>query len=511
MGSKLKKVLLINWDCYPNFASGGVYTWTKTLIDSIHDYEFIVINELSNSNSNNRYTIPPNVTETIEVPIFGSNRIEEFSKENKTLFRKILRTTESVIHNDFLPLYREFLSNILSDRCDTKYLAELVIKLHKFLIKYDSKKCLEHYQNWDIFIDELNKHSLYSHMTIKEALTAFQLIQRNISLFSIEVPKVDIIHCSLAWLPSLIAIYAKIESNCPVVITEHGVAFRELLLYYNAYLYDEPSKIFWKVFSHNIVRTIYSISDLITPVCHANRIWEESLGANPSKIKVIYNGVDTSKFRPLEVKRENNRPTVVSVARIDVFKDIICLIEAINYVKKKIPNIQCLIYGASSDLEYSLRCLKTIKDLQLEDHVKFMGSTKEPEKAFNAADIVAISSITEGFPFTVIEAMACGKAVVTPDVGGVREALEGCGLLVRSRRPDELADGMIKLLEDDKLRKQFETTSLKRAREEFTLSKCVEQFKTEYVNLINSYNTKHKEDLLCEKTRQFELTNEVVQ
>ncbi|OLC34805.1 MAG: hypothetical protein AUH84_04230 [Thaumarchaeota archaeon 13_1_40CM_4_38_7] len=511
MGSNLKKVLLINWDCYPNFASGGVYTWTKTLIDNMHDYEFVVINELSNSNSNNRYSIPPNVTKTIEVPIFGSNRLEEFSKENKTLLPKILRTTESVIHNIFFPLYREFLSNILSDRCNTKHLADLVIKLHKFLIKYDSKKCLEHYQNWDIFIDELNKHHLYSHMTIKEALTAFQLIQRNISLFSIEVPKVDIIHCSLAWLPSLIAVYAKMESNCPVVITEHGVAFRELLLYYNAYLFDEPSKIFWKVFSHNIVRTIYSITDLITPVCHANRIWEEGLGANPSKIKVIYNGVDTSKFRPIETKRENNRPTVVSVARIDVFKDIVCLIQAINYVRQRIQNVQCLIYGASSDLEYSLRCLKTLQHLRLEDHVKFMGSTKEPEKAYNAADVIAISSITEGFPFTVIEAMACGKAVVTPDVGGVREALEGCGLLVRSRRPNELAEGIIKLLEDNKLRKQFETAALKRVRDEFTLSKCVEQFRNEYANLINSYGTKYPEDSLSEKKRESELANGVAQ
>ena len=42
----MKKVLIINWDCYPNFATGGVYTWTKTLIDSMPEYEFAVINEL---------------------------------------------------------------------------------------------------------------------------------------------------------------------------------------------------------------------------------------------------------------------------------------------------------------------------------------------------------------------------------------------------------------------------------------------------------------------------------
>jgi glycosyltransferase involved in cell wall biosynthesis len=375
----------------------------------------------------------------------------------------------------------------LSDRCNTKVLADIVIKLHNLLIVYDAKKCLEHPLTWEIFVEQLNKEPLYSNMTSKEALTAYQLIQRNIQLFSIKVPKVDIIHCSLAWLPSLVAVFAREESKCPVIITEHGVAFRELLLYYNGYLFDEPSKIFWKVFSHNIVRTIYSIADLITPVCHANKIWEQRLGADPSKIKVIYNGVNTTKFKPIEVKRDDTRPTVVSVARIDVFKDIVCLIQAIKYVKEQIPDIQCLIYGASIDLDYSLRCLRTVKELQLDDNVKFLGGTKEPEKAYNAADMVAVSSITEGFPFTIIEAMACGKAVIASDVGGVREALEDCGLLVRSRRPHEFAQAIVRLIKDENLRHQLEAAAVKKVHDEFTLEKCVESFKKEYEELIRSY------------------------
>ena len=495
----MKKVLIINWDCYPNFATGGVYTWTKTLIDSMPEYEFAVINELSNPNSNGVYAIPKNVTTVIEVPIFGATRYEEFCKRDGIMQERILKTTKKVIKEKFIPLYTEFIKSVLSDRCNTHILTESVIKLHDLLVKYDAKKCLEHPLTWDIFIECLNKEPIYSSMTFKEALTAFQLIQRNIQLFSIQVPKVDVIHCSLAWLPSLVAVYAKKENNCPVIITEHGVAFRELLLYYNAYLFDEPSKIFWKVFSHNVVRAVYSIADVITPVCEANKNWEKSLGADPSKIKVIYNGVNTSRFKPMQVKRESSRPTVVTVARVDVFKDIVCLIQAIGYAKMQIPDIQCLIYGTSSDLDYSLRCLKTVKELQLEDNVKFMGGTKEPEKVYNEADIIAISSITEGFPFTIIEAMACGKAVIASDVGGVREALDGCGLLVRSRRPHDLAQGMVKLLKDDDLRQQFEEAAIKKVHAEFTLEKCVDSFKKEYENLtahhVNNDDKKLEEAL----------------
>ncbi|MBI5698327.1 MAG: GT4 family glycosyltransferase PelF [Thaumarchaeota archaeon] len=489
----MNKVLLINWDCYPNCTSGGVYTWTKTLIDNMPDWQFTVVNQLSNPNCNGKFIVPENVTRVIEMPIFGSNRYEEFHNDGKSLLKKILDTTEKKIDEVFLPLYREFLGTVLSDDCDPEYLAEIIYKLHKFLSTHDSKKCFEHPKTWEIFLQKITSDLLYQQMTLKDALVAFQLIQRNMQILSITVDKVDIIHCSLAWLPSFIAIFVKKESNCPIIITEHGVAFRELLLYYNGYLYDEPSKIFWKVFSRNVVKTIYSVADLITPVCQANANWEQILGMPQSKIKVIYNGVDTNKFKPMDVPRDAQKYTVVCVARVDVFKDIICLIQAIKYAKESIPNIQCLIYGGSTDLDYSFRCVNAVRDLQLDDTVKFMGGTKEPQKAYNQADVVVISSITEGFPFAVIEAMSCGKAVVASDVGGVKEALQDCGVLVRSRRPHDLANALIRLHKDDSLRDRLGKAATQRAASEFTLLQSVNEFRNQYNSVIESHKRKHEE------------------
>lgn len=486
----MKKVLLVNWDCYPNCASGGVYTWTKTLIDNMPDWQFIVVNQLSNPNCNGTYNIPSNVIKVIEMPIFGSNRYEEFYDDKQSMVKKIFRTTDDVINREFIPLYKEFIDTILSDDCKPSHLSKIIFTLHKFLVRHDSKKCFENPLTWQIFLKKITDDPLFRQMTLKEALTAFQLVQRNMQILSIDVPPVDIIHCSLAWLPSFIAIFAKMESNCPVIITEHGVAFRELLLYYNGYMHDEPSKIFWKVFSRNVVKTVYSITDLITPVCQANAVWERILGADPTKIKVIYNGVDTHRFRPLQMPRSSDRPTVVCVARVDVFKDIVCLIQAINYAKESIPNIQCLIYGGSTDLDYSCRCIDTVASLHLEDTVKFMGGTKEPEKAYNSADVVVMSSITEGFPFAVIEAMACGKPIIASDVGGVREALQECGILVRSRRPHELAKAIVMLLNDEKMRIDLGAAAAKRVSEEFTLAKCINQFLDQY----DSFSTDAKLD-----------------
>ncbi len=71
----MKKVLMINLDGHPNISS-GVYSWEKTLIDNMPDYEFIIFNLLSNSNANGKFTVPNHVKRVIAIPLFGSNRYQ---------------------------------------------------------------------------------------------------------------------------------------------------------------------------------------------------------------------------------------------------------------------------------------------------------------------------------------------------------------------------------------------------------------------------------------------------
>jgi glycosyltransferase involved in cell wall biosynthesis len=175
---------------------------------------------------------------------------------------------------------------------------------------------------------------------------------------------------------------------------------------------------------------------------------------------------------------------VVFVGRIEIFKDLVSLIKAIDDVKKEIPNILCLIYGEGGDLDYCRECEEAVKSLGLQDNVKFMGKTKEPEKAYNMGDVVVMSSVTEAFPFATIEAMACGTPIVATDVGGTREAIEGCGILVRSRSSTELARGIVKLLKDRELTARLGEAALKRAREKFQLSASANQYRVLYEDLL---------------------------
>lgn len=480
----MKKILMINWDNYPNFSSGGVYTWEKTFIEGMPENEFIVLNQLSNPNISAIYSLPNNVSRVIEVPLFGTNRFEEFSRRDGPLVTKIIRTTDSTVKKNFLPMFQEFLGNILADRQHPELIKDSIFKIHKFLISHDAKKCLEHPGAWEVFLKLVRQDPLYSQMGLREAVGAFQFFQRGLQIISMEIPKVDIVHSSLVWFPSMAALCAKKEHGSKIVVTEHGVAFREQLLYYNTQYQDDATKILWKTLARNIIATIYAEADAIVPVCNANALWEKMLGANESRIRVIYNGINLNKFRPIKPDSPNERPTISSVARIDGFKDIPTLIRSVHYVREKIPNTQCLLYGGSIDLEYSIKCVNLVKTLRLEGNFKFMGSTKEPERAYNIGDVVALTSIAEGFPFSVIEAMACGKAIVAADVGGVAEALEGCGLLVSSRNPQEMANAIVDLLRNEKRRSELGELALKRARERFSLEKSIDQYRDLYDELL---------------------------
>jgi polysaccharide biosynthesis protein PelF len=209
------------------------------------------------------------------------------------------------------------------------------------------------------------------------------------------------------------------------------------------------------------------------------------VGVPAEKIRVIYNGIDTKRFRPIDVVRRTDRPTVVFVGRIEIFKDLVSLITAIKEVKKEIPDVLCLIYGEGGDIHYCRTCAAAVESLDLADNVVFMGKTKEPERAYNEGDVVAMSSVTEAFPFAAIEAMACGKPVVATDVGGTREALEGCGILVRSRNSTELARGIVKLLKDEQFRLRLGQAALTRAREKFKLSTSTNQYRLLYQEVLS--------------------------
>jgi glycosyltransferase involved in cell wall biosynthesis len=252
-----------------------------------------------------------------------------------------------------------------------------------------------------------------------------------------------------------------------MIVTEHGVYLREQ----NLFLSRFRRLFFCKQFLLNlitaVVRANYFHADVVAPVCHYNTRWELAHGTPQHKIRVIYNGVDPELFAP-GVRRDRS-PHVVATARIDPLKDIETFIRVAALVRQTHRDVRFTIFGSIGDRAYYEKCLALRHELGLDEVVTMGSVATDIVAAYRDADIVLLTSISEAFPFSVIEGMACERAVVASDVGGVGEALEECGMLVRPRDVDGFANAVRQLLDDAPLRARMGRRARARVLEEFRL------------------------------------------
>jgi glycosyltransferase involved in cell wall biosynthesis len=143
----------------------------------------------------------------------------------------------------------------------------------------------------------------------------------------------------------------------------------------------------------------------------------------------------------------------VAAARVFPLKDVETMIRSAAVARRDLPDVVFRVYGSlDADKPYVDRCRALIEELDLGQTFEFGGFHSSPAQVYNIGDISVLSSISEGFPYTVLESMSCARPVAATDVGGVREALEGFGLVVPPRDPESLGEAVTTLLRDHDLR-----------------------------------------------------------
>ena len=125
---------------------------------------------------------------------------------------------------------------------------------------------------------------------------------------------------------------------------------------------------------------------------------------------------------------------------------------------------------------YLQRCRALATELEIADVATFEGRAENIRDAYEAGSIVALSSVSEGFPYSVIEAMTCGRTCVATDVGGVTEAVGDTGLVVPPRSPARMAQAFLTLLRDSELRHRLGAAARTRALERFTVDGAISTF-----------------------------------
>jgi glycosyltransferase involved in cell wall biosynthesis len=178
-----------------------------------------------------------------------------------------------------------------------------------------------------------------------------------------------------------------------------------------------------------------------------------SLGVNPDRVHVVYNGLDTKLFHPgnqalarAKLGLMVNRPIVLFIGNLLISKGVGVLVEALARLVGQGLNPLCVIVGRGRD-EPKLRAM--ISRLELQDHVLLVGPKplEEMPDWYRACDLLALPSFSEGVPNVLLEASACGRPFVATRVGGIPEiAHEATSRLVEPGDSDAVARAIVEIL-----------------------------------------------------------------
>jgi glycosyltransferase involved in cell wall biosynthesis len=319
-------------------------------------------------------------------------------------------------------------------------------------------------------------------LTLRDADNAAVLLEHATRALAAPVPSdVDVVHANANGLSAMVAVAAKWRTGVPFLMTEHGVYLRERYLSADA---DSPGvKAALLRFHRALARVAYAEADAITPVSGFNSRWAVRHGADPRKISVIGNGVDPQRFPPLP--DEPADPVIAWVGRVDPLKDLETLIRALAVTRERVPDARLHLAGPTpaGNESYAEDCRAVAAELDLSDAVTWAGPVSSSRDAFAVGQVVALSSISEGMPYTVLEAMMCGRATVSTDVGGVAEAVGAAGLVVPPREPDAFGQACAELLVDAGRRRALVAAGRDRALRAFTLARCLDAYRATYRRL----------------------------
>ncbi len=207
-------------------------------------------------------------------------------------------------------------------------------------------------------------------------------------------------------------------------------------------------------------------------------------------------GVDLKSFYPQDKSAEikerlnlGNSPVVLSTRSISEEYNIDIIVRAIPYILVKIPNTKFIFVWYFGNREEIKKIRKLFNVLKIESAVRFLGKRDYAElpRYFNTADVFVSISSCDSAPMSLLEAMACGVAPVTADLASVNELVKDGwnACIVPQRDSKATAKAVIKLLEDENMRKLFAERNLGWVRENADYDKNMEEVERLYYKLVN--------------------------
>ncbi len=306
-------------------------------------------------------------------------------------------------------------------------------------------------------------------VTLADGLDVASSLAHLLSPLTIDPGPVDVVHATANGLPALVGLAAQARRGTPFMLTEHGLYLRERYIAAPNELGRPVLKDVMLRFHRLVVAVGLRRATLLAPASDFNARWQRAMGAEPSRVETIYNGIDPTEFpaRQEPVWHTN----VVWLGRVDPLKDLHTLIRSADLVRRKVPDVTYRLFGEEppSSRGYLASCQELVRELRLEPTVTFEGRARHPADAFHAGQFSVLSSISEGFPYTVLESMSCGVPVVGTSVGGVPEAIADTGFVVPPRDPVAMADASIRMLASESRRRELGRAARERVERLFAI------------------------------------------
>jgi glycosyltransferase involved in cell wall biosynthesis len=199
-------------------------------------------------------------------------------------------------------------------------------------------------------------------------------------------------------------------------------------------------------------------ADLIISNSVAGKCYYEQNGYPKNLIEVVPNGIDTEYFQRQEsggqlLRRQwgvsNAQVLIGNIGRLDRIKDHSTFIRACAVFLKEYSHDVKIVYAGQDSIEYRLELELLAKELMIQDCLIWAGACRDMPSVYSALDLEVSSSLSEGLPNVLAEAMSCRVPVVATDVGDVRLVLEGIGICVPPSDPVALAEAMSIMLQRD--------------------------------------------------------------
>jgi glycosyltransferase involved in cell wall biosynthesis len=251
----------------------------------------------------------------------------------------------------------------------------------------------------------------------------------------------------------------------PVVVSVHDVSFLEHPEYFTSFRSQQ--------LRFTVQRTVRRAARVLTPSEFSKRSIMNAYGLPDEKVVVMPNGV-CSTFRPIpreaaqrwvQTTLDLQSPFVLSVGDLQPRKNHVGLIHAFEKLVREYPQLTHHLVIVGKETWYAPVIRAAAKKSSVADRIHFAGFVNDEEllRLYGACDLFAYPSFYEGFGLPILEAMACGRAVVCSNTSAMPEVADSAALLFDPQSQEQLMLAMRDLLLNPELRTRMERLGLQRA------------------------------------------------